>query len=193
LDKEVLSLAVMNVHAAAKHPDGTLIRDANNKVIYPNQNCSTLYALKNFVDTIPNKNSITTTPLNDNVGESFIDGFAHEIVEVITDPTDKGWMQSTNNIYMDRPRSGPDPVDIINLENADLCAYNYGTLGVKGKDNIMLGSSANRVKRSPNGSYTNVELKPGKRYFLPTMFVKTTYGTAASPGKCLFGWDKPQT
>ena len=187
----VLSLAVMNVHAAAKNSNGTLIKDANNKVVYPNQNCSTLYALKNFVNNMPDKNSVTRTPLNDNVGESFIDGFTHEIVEVITDPTGKEWVQSAN-VSMHRPRSGPDPVDIKELENADLCVYNYGTWGanIKGKTGIVKGSVANRVIRSPNGSYTNVELKPGKRYFLPTMFVKTTYGKASSPGKCLFGWDR---
>jgi len=196
LDKEVLSLAVMNVHAAAKHPNGTLIRDSNNNVIYPNQNCSTLYALKNFVKNMPDKNTLTRTPLTDNVGESFIDGFTHEIVEVITDPNAKEWMQ-VGNVRMDLPRSGtninigwPSP-----LENADLCAYNYGTVAIKDKTTgrtptEVLGSSLNRIKGSPNGSYTNVELKPGKRYFLPTMFVKTTYGKANSPGKCLFGWDK---
>jgi hypothetical protein len=190
---DVLSLAVMNVHAAAKHLNGTLIRDSNNKVIYPNQNCSTLYALKNFVNNMPNKNSITTTPHNDNVGESFLDGFAHEIVEVITDPTANEWMQSAD-VTMYLPRAEAN-INMQTFENADLCAYNYGTVAIKDKNTgkmptEQLGTINNRVKRSPNGSYTNVELKPGKRYFLPTMFVKTTYGKAQSPGKCLFGWDR---
>jgi hypothetical protein len=190
---DVLSLAVMNVHAAAKNPDGTLIRDSNNKVIYPNQNCSTLYALKNFVDNMPNKNSITTTPHNDNVGESILDGFAHEIVEVITDPNASEWMQSAN-VTMNLPRVGPN-INMQTFENADLCAYNYGTVAIKHKTTgkmptEQLGTIDNRVKRSPNGSYTNVELKPGKRYFLPAMFVKTIRGKAESPGKCLFGWDR---
>ena len=190
---DVLSLAVMNVHAAAKHADGRVIKDANNKVIYPNQNCSTLYALKNFVNNMPDKNSITRTPLNDNVGESFIDGFAHEIVEVITDPNAKEWMQSANvTMYLPRPNINQN---MQTYENADLCAYNYGTVAIKDKTTgrvptEVLGTVANRVRKSPNGSYTNVELKPGKRYFLPTMFVKTTYGKAPSPGKCLFGWDR---
>lgn len=178
----VLSIHIMNVNASGKRPDGTIMRHPNGDIIKPYQNCSTLFALRNYVHDMPDKNSITTTPHNDNVGESCCDALVHELVEVITDPSSasKEWVQTTSqNMYL--PRVGD--ASIYHLENADLCAYNYGRIGNDTRD-----GSINRLQRTPNGSYTNVELKPGRKYFLPTMFIKEKSGKAPSTGKCLFGY-----
>jgi hypothetical protein len=180
---QVLSMGITNVNYVKKNLIGVTIRDSSGALIYPFQNCSTLYALRNFVSNLPNRNNVVRTPHNDNIGESFIDAFTHELVEIITDPNGyDGWIQ-TNEVSMFRPRQN-NLVSVKDLENADLCAYNYGSYSVIPNRS---DGSISRVAPNGNGSYTNVELKTGKKYFLPTMFVKREYGRASSDGKCLFG------
>ncbi len=95
----------------------------------------------------PDNDSISP---NGNIGaDGMISVIAHEIVETVTDPDGDAWTYAPNLF--------------VSQENADICAWTFGTTYV-----------------APNGSTANMRLN-GKNYLVQQNF---TLGKAGNPGYC---------